>query len=437
MEKSCREILTGVLALCVLTGCLASDLPVLPPSAAAETVGLTGELEILHYLDGAKLELWEQFVEEFTDMHPGVVIKTTGIDYENFLPLMHSRAAAGDLPDFWQAAPVEVADLVKAGMVLDLKRAGVIDRLPLKGNNIFAECSWGDDGAIWGAPYSMTVCALFYNKDIFDSYGLKAPVIQSEFLEICKILKRNGVDPFIRANSDYQSLYADLCCELIPRLIAKGHADYYTRLMNGQSTFADYEEFRLATDNMLVRYNWSRPDDMENDMRTAAEKFAAGEAAMYIGQLTAMTQVMDINPDFNLHCVPFPFTEYQRINHKMVIELDDGWMINANAEAPEVAIEWLKFLYETEQAQRWSDRVGLLMVQTGLDISGQKPYLRELAYVHRSGKTVQNCVPTLIGEFAGQWPACLQSWIANPQRSTDMLIENGQNVFDVIIASQK
>lgn len=76
------------------------------------------------------------------------------------------------------------------------------------------------------------------------------------------------------------------------------------------------------------------------------------------------------------------------------------------------------------------------MVQSGLDTSKQYDYVQELTECYSNGKSVQNCIPQPIGEFVQKWRSYLQAWIADPNRSTDMLITEGQGVYDEIIASQ-
>ena len=330
---------------------------------------------------------------------------------------------------------MKVSDIIEAGKAMDLKAAGVIDELPL-GKDVFAECVWGDGDEIWGAPYTLKSFALFYNQDLFDKHNVDVPTTQSEFLEACQKFSDAGIDPFIRANSDYTHLYVDLKTELVPRLQASGNGDYYAKLMSGEKKFADYDEFRISVDNMLTRYQWERLDDLSNDGTAAAEKFANGEAAMFVGMQSVVSQSFSTNPDFNLHCVPYPYSDDQTENHKIVVEMEDGWMISADTDIPEVCIEWLKYLYETPQAQRWSDDVGMIMVQSGLDTSKQYDYVQELTECYSNGKSVQNCIPQPIGEFVQKWRSYLQAWIADPNRSTDMLITEGQGVYDEIIASQ-
>ncbi|WP_077532175.1 ABC transporter substrate-binding protein [Massiliimalia massiliensis] len=435
MKKALSLVLSAFMAAAVFTGC-GDNANKDGQSQSTATGTLSGDMEIMHYMSGdGKLNAWDDFMNAFMEKHPDVTIESSGTDYSNFLTLLRTKAASSDMPDFWEATPMKVSDIIEAGKAMDLKAAGVIDELPL-GEDVFAECVWGDGDEIWGAPYTLKSFALFYNQDLFDKHNVDVPTTQSEFLEACQKFSDAGIDPFIRANSDYTHLYVDLKTELVPRLQASGNGDYYAKLMSGEKKFADYDEFRISVDNMLTRYQWERLDDLSNDGTAAAEKFANGEAAMFVGMQSVVSQSFSTNPDFNLHCVPYPYSDDQTENHKIVVEMEDGWMISADTDIPEVCIEWLKYLYETPQAQRWSDDVGMIMVQSGLDTSKQYDYVQELTECYSNGKSAQNCIPQPIGEFVQKWRSYLQAWIADPNRSTDMLITEGQGVYDEIIASQ-
>ena len=210
----------------------------------------------------------------------------------------------------------------------------------------------------------------------------------------------------------------------------------HAQLMSGAKKFADYDEFRTSVDNMLTRYQWERLDDVSNDGTAAAEKFANGEAAMFLGMQSVVSQCFSTNPDFNVHCVPYPYSDDKVDDHKIVVEVEDGWMVGADTDIPEVCFEWLKYISDEPQAQRWCDDVGMIMVQPGLDTSKQFDYVQELNGYYSGGKSVQNCIPQPVGEFVQKWRSYLQAWIVDPDRSTDMLITEGQAVYDEIIASQ-
>ena len=52
---------------------------------------------------------------------------------------------------------------------------------------------------VYGVPVDRSIAGVFYNKDMFDEYQLKAPTTLSEFNEIIRTFEEQGVVPFVRA----------------------------------------------------------------------------------------------------------------------------------------------------------------------------------------------------------------------------------------------
>ena len=56
------------------------------------------------------------------------------------------------------------------------------------------------NGRNYGIPYLAASTILYYNKDIFNRFGLQAPQTFSELERICEVLISNGIIPFAEAN---------------------------------------------------------------------------------------------------------------------------------------------------------------------------------------------------------------------------------------------
>lgn len=449
MKKSICILLGIVMMLGILAGCAGSNEQTPAASAAADAPPaaqasgtqpqqepeLEGEITIMHYLGGeARNKLFNTLMDEFSEKYPKVDFESSGTDYANYMTLIRTKAAAGDMPDFFMATPIKVTDIVDSGKAMDLKAAGLLDTLPLEGD-VYKECEF-PDGGIYGMPMSLKLFAVYYNADIFQKYGIQVPKTNSEFLAVCQKLKDNGVDPFIRAYKDYTQLYADIKLGLVPALAENGHSDYYAQLMSGQKKFADYPEFISTIDDFRKRLEWSRIDDLANDTNKAAELFAQGKGAMYMGLLSVVSSCFTINPDFNMSCFPYPYTE-DPSRHKYIIELDDVWMVSKDTKVKDAVFKWSQFLYEKENAQRWAEAGGLVMVEKGIDTTNMRPVLKDLIQANESGQTVQNCIPQPVGEFVNKYRSYLQAWVADVKtRTTDKLVQDGQHIYDEIIKSQ-
>jgi raffinose/stachyose/melibiose transport system substrate-binding protein len=67
------------------------------------------------------------------------------------------------------------------------------------------EAAWAQGqykGKQYSVPtYNISISGVFYNKEMFDKYGLKVPNSVSELEAICDTLVENGITPFALANA--------------------------------------------------------------------------------------------------------------------------------------------------------------------------------------------------------------------------------------------
>jgi glucose/mannose transport system substrate-binding protein len=114
------------------------------------------------------------------------------------------------------------------------------------------------DGKPWGIPVDMSIINnVFYNKAIFEKYGIEPPKNSTEFAAVCKKLRDHGIEPLGDASGPFWSLYNFYA----PLLSTVGKAGYYA-VAQGKVSFKG-PEFRKALEtyrDMLVSHyakNWS------------------------------------------------------------------------------------------------------------------------------------------------------------------------------------
>ena len=78
-------------------------------------------------------------------------------------------------------------------------------------DDLFDFSQWPDELMRWGQVDGVTYMTpsalgdaygVYYNKDIFDKYGLTEPETWDELIEICDTLVANGVTPFALSGLD-------------------------------------------------------------------------------------------------------------------------------------------------------------------------------------------------------------------------------------------
>ena len=138
------------------------------------------------------------------------------------------------------------------------------------------------NGKIYAVPVSnIAVAGVYYNKTIFEKFGLEVPKTVSELEKVCDTLLENGITPFALANGSKWtgSMYFQLLAA------RKGGLEPFQKAAAGKGSFED-ECFKYAGEKIQ---EWVKkgyfPDgfnSMSEDDGQAAALFYQEKAAMYL-----------------------------------------------------------------------------------------------------------------------------------------------------------
>lgn len=171
-------------------------------SAANSQGDVSGKLSILTPSADSVDKAFANLNAAFEKKYPKVKVEYTPVQNANYNSAESSRLTAGNV-DIVVASPVEVPSYVPsasesndslaadAGTFLDLKgqpflknfTPSVLDAIRYKGHD-------------YGVPTGLSYyTGIYYNKSIFDKYGLTVPTTWNEFVALCDKLKSAGVTP--------------------------------------------------------------------------------------------------------------------------------------------------------------------------------------------------------------------------------------------------
>ncbi|MFT3671176.1 ABC transporter substrate-binding protein [Aestuariivirga sp.] len=147
-----------------------------------------------HVVTGRKL------AEDFEKL-TGAKVNVTPVPYDQIQTKATLDVQSGtnefDVIDYWYTT---LSALVEDGIVTDVTDWIERDKAELQPDDVLA--SFYDtytlrDGKRWGFPYDGDSHLLFYNKEILDRNGLKAPTTWEEYLEVTKAVtaaeSKNGI----------------------------------------------------------------------------------------------------------------------------------------------------------------------------------------------------------------------------------------------------
>ncbi len=208
------------------------------------------------------------------------------------------------------------------------------------------------EGKTWGVPFANQIVGIFYNKDIFDKYGLKEPKSWDQLLSICKTLKSNGVTPFMIPG---KSAWALAMQHAMTGVSILGE-EWIGELIAGKKTFTDpaFVDLNRRLNDLKVYY---QKDFMANDTTDMSAGFAMGQAAMVFYGIWGGTRWKELNPDFHYGYFPVP-PKTTKDKAYVYVYMDGSYGLNKAAKEKDAAIKVLKFTATPEYGKIFSETTG-------------------------------------------------------------------------------
>lgn len=150
-------------------------------------------IDFLYYADDTQKAIIESACAAYEESHPGIKIEQTVVPADGSISTtIATLASSNDLPDISYMAEADVIKYADAGLLYSLDDAIADGTI---GEKLDAVTIRGLDGKIYGLGLSNQLILMYYNKDIFDEYGIEYPgtTIEEawewdEFVDIAKQL---------------------------------------------------------------------------------------------------------------------------------------------------------------------------------------------------------------------------------------------------------
>jgi raffinose/stachyose/melibiose transport system substrate-binding protein len=207
-------------------------------------------------------------------------------------------------------------------------------------------------GKIWAVPVTnVSVCTVFYNKDIFQSMSLQVPTTIRELEAVCDNLKSHGITPFSLANRTQWtgSMYFMFLAT------RHGGTQPFINAVDGSGTFLD-PAFIYAGNKIQewVNKGYFLPgfNGLDWDSGQARAPLYRGETAMLIMGSWFVSQAQNESPEFfpKMGIFSFPRDENGVGDPGTVIGTvgDNFYHISATSKYPDKAFELLTFLMDDQ-----------------------------------------------------------------------------------------
>lgn len=245
-------------------------------------------------VDGAIDQTVREIAKNYSEEKGGKVVVEfeTTADRPSYLQKLKTLIAGGNMPDIIDIdADPYCQELVNEGMLVDVKQF-------LQDNDKYDDFyptalryQEFTDGSMYTLPLEYNVEMTWYNKEIFDKYGLTAPKTMDEWLDVCKTLKDNGITPISVDGVDRWPVQRYLA--MMP--FRETGNDFIINLRDGKEKMSS-QIGKEAAEFMQEIGQYFNDGFAATDYATAQSMFLDGKSAMYyIGnwEIAAMQDAYD------------------------------------------------------------------------------------------------------------------------------------------------
>lgn len=217
-----------------------------------------------------------QIVEKFKGKHPNIDVNLIGSDQKEHIKNMKMMAQSDTLPDIFWILPASAKELAEAGMLLDL--TPFFENKTVDSDKFHTSMidTYNLDGNQYGLPYQALVTGFWYNKALFDKYGLEFPETYEDLKAVTKVFKENKVTTIAKGAKDPYSVWA-----FLTMFSRYGYFDKIEQILAGEESFNNDDFLKLYQKIDELAELGAFPDNVSTlSYFQAVEMFLNGEAAL-------------------------------------------------------------------------------------------------------------------------------------------------------------
>lgn len=335
---------------CALAGAMVLSLAA---SIPAETVKAEDKipLTIWHIQTGTVADTIQGSVDRFMEDNPQYEVTVVQKQNDSYKTDLSLAINAGTVPDvFITWGGQTMYDYADEGLIYDL--TDLMNQDNYKDQYLdaaIAQCTYNDK--IYAVPIeNISVAGFFYNKEVFDQYGLEEPTTIAELEAICDTLVENGVAPFALANAT--------------KWTGSMYFQYLATRYGGLEPFAEAAAGTGSFENEAFEYAGTTIQDwvnkgyfcegfngMDDDSGQARMLFYSGDAAMdlmgswFVSNVTDESTMLE---DGTLGFFPFPSLETSDADQSYTLGTlgDNLYSVSAKSADPEGAFKLIQYLLD-------------------------------------------------------------------------------------------
>lgn len=379
MKKLICVLMVVLMLGAIFAGCGASEIET-PGAAenenatqeAAESEDATGEATESAEQEDATIsfitwrsedaEVYKSIVEMFEIEYPhiDVEMEITSSDQDEYYSVLTTKLSgtSSSVDVFAVHAGARLTEYVDAEKLLELTDTDVVDSY---NSELLGFGTVGD--GIYGLPQAYNSYLIFYNKSIFDQYGLQEPKTWAEMQNVVSVLNKNDVDT-ISAGFAEDWVFDMVVLPLVAAYNTED-AKMLSKVETGDISFTDetiggvFEDIQAMSDEGFF-IKGAQGTTYESSIAV----FAQGSSAMLLTGTWSIGTLQSQAPDIDLGYFLLPAREADPI-----MLADASYLIGVNADCPEseAAMLFVEYLSSPEIAAMYSEKTGQLSPVLGVE----------------------------------------------------------------------
>ncbi len=226
----------------------------------------------------------EELCEEFMSVYPDISVVTEHSNNGSYTEQLKAKEALGEFPDIF-----EIEDTY---MFLEADKLGEIS----SDLGMLAKNPVQVDNKIYTLPLYDTSIGIIYNQVIFKRYGLSIPSTYEEFLEVCRVLQKNGVAPLAVGGSRSDTNSNWLNYFFLTRVEAK-NPGWQSKRWNKEVSFQDEEMLKILEEYQeFMSSSYILEDSINMNDNQIIVQLLNQKVAMFLTEPSMFTEILESYP---------------------------------------------------------------------------------------------------------------------------------------------
>lgn len=331
--------------------------------AAKKIVVFQSKVEIIDQLEALAVEYKAE---------TGVEVEVWGTTGDDYLQQLKTKLSNNQGPTVFSLAPGTESNGL-APYLANLNDVSFVGDIAENMANVI-------DGNTVGIPYTVEGFGIVYNKDLIDVTKVNT---YDAFVSMLQEQKDAGINGFSLSQESYFLIGHILNT---PFALQEDAESYVNKLMNGEVTMNDTEEFvEFGKFMEAVREYTNNPLEVNYDKQTG--DFATGKTASIHQGNWCYSMFKDYNVDFDMGMMPLPIAG----NDSIAVSVPTCWYVNSQAKEAEIKAgkDFLEWMYTTEKGKKYiMEEFGFIPVLTTMKSETLDPLSQEIARYTAEGKTI-------------------------------------------------